>query len=354
MLDSIIVGLGLAGAAAAFKMELKGKKFHVFDPGRQNASKVAGGVMNPVILKRFTLAWKSNEQLETSKTFYREMEEYLQTSFLSPVEIYRKFASVEEQNNWFEAADNHQLSPFLNTRLHKKVGDGISGSFSFGKLNRTARVHTQVMLSALENKWRTEGKLSQESFQYEDLQLTENGVQYKDLTARNIIFCEGFGVLQNPFFKGIPMVGNKGEYLVIEAPDLQLEVMVKAGVFISPTSNGRFVVGATYNNQDKTMQPSLQAREELEKKLSELITVPYQVVDQKAGIRPTTIDRRPLVGQHPVYPRIFISNGFGSRGVLTAPMAAAALFDLIDHGTAIPSEMDVSRFHKRIRKGLGV
>lgn len=346
--------MGLAGAAAAFRLQQKGKKFHVFDPGGLNSSKVAGGVMNPVILKRFTLAWKSNEQLEAAKDFYTDMEQYLQSSFLSPVEIYRKFASVEEQNNWFEAADNPNLSPFLDTNLSKKIGDGIDGDFSFGKLNHTARVDTRTMLAALEEKLISEDKLTQEAFLYEHLQLTENGVKYKQMEAENLIFCEGFGVLHNPLFTGIPMIGNKGEYIIIKAPALELEVIVKAGVFISPLGGDLFAVGATYNNQDKTTNPTPQARKELEKKLSDLIEVPFEVIDQIAGVRPSTIDRRPLVGQHPIYPQLFISNGFGSRGVLTAPMASAALFDLIDNDKPIPQEMDVRRFQKRIRKGLGL
>ena len=55
MLDYIIVGFGLSGAALASRLEEKGRSFKVFDEGKSNSSKVAGGMMNPVILKRFSL-----------------------------------------------------------------------------------------------------------------------------------------------------------------------------------------------------------------------------------------------------------------------------------------------------------
>ena len=52
--DYIIVGLGLAGLAFAEELERNHKSFVVFEDNSQNSSLVAGGVYNPVILKRFT------------------------------------------------------------------------------------------------------------------------------------------------------------------------------------------------------------------------------------------------------------------------------------------------------------
>src|SRR6056297_2607120 len=117
MKDYIIVGAGLSGTCLAYRLEKANKSFVVFDDDSQEASKVAGGFMNPVVLKRFTLAWKADVQLEIANHFYKDMEETLGKTFLGPLEVYRRFSSIEEQNNWFAAADNPKLAPFLDTNL---------------------------------------------------------------------------------------------------------------------------------------------------------------------------------------------------------------------------------------------
>ena len=53
--DYIIVGLGLAGIAFAEHCERANKRFVVFDQGGDGASRVAAGLYNPVILKRYSL-----------------------------------------------------------------------------------------------------------------------------------------------------------------------------------------------------------------------------------------------------------------------------------------------------------
>ena len=36
------------------------------------------------------------------------------------------------------------------------------------------------------------------------LEISSNGIKYKGVSAKTIVFCEGFGVLQNPFFNYLP------------------------------------------------------------------------------------------------------------------------------------------------------
>ena len=52
-LDYIVVGLGLAGLAFIEELIEANKSFLVFEDNSQTSSLVAGGVYNPVILKRY-------------------------------------------------------------------------------------------------------------------------------------------------------------------------------------------------------------------------------------------------------------------------------------------------------------
>lgn len=347
MKDYIIVGLGLSGASIARRLEKQGKSFVVYDDGSQEASKVAGGLMNPVILKRFTLAWKAAEQMNRAVEFYGDMEKVLGKRFLIHLEIYRRFSSIEEQNNWFAAADNPRLAPFLDTNLVPDLNPHIKGKYSFGRVLNTRRIDTRNLLESYGTYLLKKGLLKKESFAYKDLQVSEESITYKGIMAEKIIFCEGFGLMNNPYFNYLPLRGNKGEYIVVKAPGLDLPVAVKSSVFIFPVGEDLYAVGATYDNNDKSPRPTPAAREELVKKLRDLIDVDFEVVDQVAGLRPSTVDRRPLVGQHPVHENLFCCNGFGSRGIIAAPTLSQELLFLTENGRAVSPETDISRFTQK-------
>ncbi|UAB85799.1 FAD-binding oxidoreductase [Zunongwangia sp. SCSIO 43204] len=347
MLDYIVVGLGLSGIAISSQLQKRGRSFVVFEDNSQTSTKVAGGIYNPVILKRFTLAWEADKQISYSIPFYQKLEEELNEKLLRPFSIYRRFHSIEEQNNWFEAADNFRLSPFLNTQLIWQVNNAIPGDFSFGKVEKTGALDTELLVRSYKKYLEKHQILKNQRFEYSKLKISEEGVSYDGLEARNIIFCEGFGVVNNPYFNYLPLRGNKGEYLVIRSEELQLKQAVKSSIFILPLGNDLYKVGATYNHQDKTQAPTLAAKEKLKMDLDKMINCKYEIVDQVAGIRPATSDRRPLAGNHPEHQRFFICNGFGSRGVLIAPLISEKLLNFIEDEIPLPPEVDIRRFQKK-------
>lgn len=350
MPDHIIVGAGLSGIAVAEELLKRGKSIKIFDNSSQFSSTVAGGIFNPVILKRFTLAWESDKQLETAISFYRSLSEKLGVNLLHEMPVFRRFHSVEEQNDWFEAMDKPALSPFLDPNLVAAINPNIPGDFSFGKVNGTGVVNTSLLLDVYKNCLKQKDIFIYEDFQYGDLKIDENQCYYKNLVAKSVIFCDGFGVRQNKFFKYLPLNGNKGEYIIIKSEELQLKVAVKASVFILPLVGDLYKVGATYNNHDKTPQPSLEARKYLEEKLNCMITCEYEIVDQVAGIRPSTADRKPLVGRHPEFENLYCCNGFGSRGVLIGPTVAKHLVELLENERPLPQEINIERFRKNYKK----
>ncbi|MGA0987769.1 MAG: FAD-binding protein, partial [Flavobacteriaceae bacterium] len=69
--DCLIVGSGLAGLCFAETLFQKGHSFVLISDDSQQASEVAGGLYNPLILKCFTLAFKAAEQLDLAMPFYQ-------------------------------------------------------------------------------------------------------------------------------------------------------------------------------------------------------------------------------------------------------------------------------------------
>jgi glycine/D-amino acid oxidase-like deaminating enzyme len=347
--DYIIVGLGLAGLAFTKQLEETNKSFIVYENNSQNSSIVAGGMYNPVILKRFTPVWNAIEQLEVALPFYKSLERKFSRKYDYKVPIYRIFKSVEEQNNWFIASDNPLLSKYMDTTLINQKFEGIIANYGFGKLKNTGRVATKKLLEDYRNYLSKKKCVFNESFEYSLLSIEDTQLNYKGVTASKIVFCEGFGLKKNPYFNYLPMQEAKGELLTIYAPKFTIDVALKAAVFVLPLGNHYYRVGATFNWKDKTMQPTEEGKNELQDKLNSFITVPYEIVEHSAGIRPTVKDRRPLVGIHPIYKNLSILNGLGTRGVMIAPIAAKALYNNLENDIELADDISIARFHHLLK-----
>ena len=83
---------------------------------------------------------------------------------------------------------------------------------------------------------------------------------------------------------------------------------------------------------------------ELEEKLKTLINLPYTILKHEAGVRPSVIDRRPVIGCHPKFKNIFVFNGLGTKGVMLAPYFANQFVENLKNGTKLQVDVDISRF----------
>ncbi|MEX0997526.1 MAG: FAD-dependent oxidoreductase [Flavobacteriaceae bacterium] len=342
--DYIIVGLGLAGIALCEKLLEQNKRFVVFDAGNNTSSTVAAGLYNPVILKRFSAAWNALEQIQKALPFYEKLEDKLSVKIDYKTPVFRIFNSVEEQNRWFEASDKPVLEHFIDPKILPNQNEHVKAEFGLGKVVQSGRIDTTLLIDAYRKELLKNNQLINETFNHTSLQLT-NPLNYKAIEAQYIVFAEGFGIKNNPFFNQLPLVGNKGELITISAPNLKLDVILKSGVFVIPLGNDLYKVGATYNWKDKDNLPTTEAKEELLEKLHKIITCEYEVFSHQAGVRPTVVDRKPLVGQHSEFKNLYVLNGLGTHGVMIGPTVAENLFDLIENGKTLPKEIDISRFN---------
>jgi len=342
--DYIIVGLGLAGLAFTQELEKNKKSYIVFEDHSQNSSMVAGGMYNPIVLKRFTPVWNAESQLEIALPFYENLEKKFNQKYHYSIDIYRIFKTVEEQNNWFIACDNRMLLKYMIPKVINEKYNGVIANYGFGKLINTGRIDTKTLLEDYRNYLTSKNLIKNESFEYSDLKIEENSVEYKDIKASKIVFCEGFGLAKNPYFNYLPMQEAKGELLLIYAPDLNIDFLIKAAVFVLPLGNDYYKVGATFNWNDKTKLPTEEGKQELVSKLESFMTVPYKIVEQIAGIRPTVKDRRPLVGKHPTFENLAVLNGLGTRGVMIAPTVSEALYNHLENAVELDKEISIARF----------
>ncbi|WP_298782233.1 FAD-binding oxidoreductase [uncultured Polaribacter sp.] len=343
-IDYIIVGLGLAGLAFAEELILANKTFIVFEDNSQNSSLVAGGVYNPVILKRFSPVWNVKEQLEVALPFYKALERKLEIKIDEKFVIKKAFKSIEDQNNWFSAFDKPTVAPYLDAVLDTEIYPGVIANHLLGNVKEAGRIDTLKLVKSYREYLQKNNWIRFQKFNHKEINFDNNIIQYQGLEVGKIVFAEGFGVKNNPYFNHLPMEEAKGELITIHAPNLKIDFLLKSTLFVLPLGNETYKVGATFNHTDKTSNPSEEGKKELIEKLKKVIKVPYKIIEQTAGIRPTVKDRRPLIGKHPKHKNLAILNGLGTRGVMIAPTVAKQLFYHLENDLDLDKETDINRF----------
>jgi len=206
-----------------------------------------------------------------------------------------------------------------------------------------------VLLHNLLPAWRSylqeRQLLREERLDTDHLQISAQGVNYKGISARALIFCEGAQTVANPWFgPHIPYLLNKGEVLKVHVPGLITENIIKRSITLVPQEKEVFWVGSTFAWDYPDELPTPEKRAYLEEGLRQLLKVPYTVQEQQAGIRPSGKDRRPIMGLHPACPALGMFNGLGTKGCSLAPYMADMLSRHLLEGLPLLPETDIRRY----------
>lgn len=325
--DVLIVGFGLAGWALTEALSKQGISFVVFDPLKNSSSRSATGVYNPVVLKRFRSIWNANMLMEQAIPFYSQPK---YKDAVHPMTVHRVLTSVSEQNDWTVASDNPDLRHYLEPIIQLKTNANLHAPFGVGIVRQTGWVDTNKLLTIAQQELNQKGCFVEEFFDYAALKVSSEMLHYKDWEVNHVVFAEGVGVFKNPWFSKLPIIPNKGEWLIILCKGLELDQIVKGSVFIVPLGNDTYRVGATYAREFGSDLPTPEGKTWLLAQLRKLIDLPIDILHHGAGLRPTVSDRKPIIGTHPKHKNIWCINGLGSRGVLWAPYLATTLVNALN------------------------
>lgn len=344
--DFIIVGQGLAGTLLAHELLESGKSVVVFnDPDQPKASDVAAGLINPVVFRRMTKNGLADEVFTQLEITYPRLERLLGKSFWFPVPIHR-ILGENEAAFWNEKRTVSQLEEFVGWAPEQGFGHPkVIAPYGYGEVKKAGRLDVPQLIHSFSEYLTRRERQRNEKFRVEELILRPGEVNYKDLKAAKVIFCKGQGATQNPFFKHLRFKSSKGEVLEIKLPGFDLNAILSHEVFLVPLCNDRYKIGATYCWDQLDNQTTAQGRNELLEKLKAMTRAIPEILEQKAGIRPTMHDRKPVIGLLPDCPQVGILNGLGPKGVLLGPYFARqfALF-LTGKSLFIYPEANIRRY----------
>ncbi len=337
----LIVGQGLVGTWMAYYLQEKGIPFKIINNTQlPSASSVASGVINPVTGRRMVQTWMIETVLPFVVDAYNQFQEKAGVAIIkkAPVALIHPSLQMKESFDYRLAHENVYLlksdTPNWKSFFITPFGTGEIGSCYWIDL-------VQFLKTGRE---KIKDHYLEATFEMEDLKLNSNGVEWKNLNAEKIIFCDGVQAMENPFFKALPFAPNKGEALIVDIPGLPNKNIYKNNVSIVPWKENLFWVGASFEWKYENANPTNSFKEKMISSLDSILTIPYKIVDHIVGIRPANTERRPFVGLHPTYPQIGICNGMGTKGCSLAPYFTLELINHIEMATAINKEANVERF----------
>lgn len=341
----LLVGQGLAGSLLAHALRQRGQRVRVVETGLQSSSRIAAGVCNPVTGRRPTCTWLADELFSYLHEYYPQLEAELGTRFFHPTHVYRPYRSLEEQNDFIARTAWPGLQPFLSEADNDQAyAPAIRNPLGGLKTHRAAWVDVPALLDAFRRKFISSGIFQKARFEYEALHVEPNSIRWQDERFDVVVFCEGVHIQNNPFFKWLPLQPVKGQTITVRIDGPDLPGIVNQSGWVLPLGGGRYRVGATYEWDDLTWQPTDRGYREMTKLLNAVLRVPYTVETHQAGVRPAVRGRRPLLGRHPEYPSLAVFNGLGSKGVSLGPYFANQLAGFLVEGKELDEAVNISRF----------
>jgi glycine oxidase len=342
----LIIGAGLAGTSLAHQLLGRGHQVHLIDRGVNHSTAIAAGMVNPMVFRRMNKSWRLDEFMKDATSFYLRIEKELGQTLFHPIVIRRMLSSEQERNYWVERSKLPEYQDYLTELTPEdETYSHAENHFGSGRLKSSFWVDAKTYYERNLEYFERNGKLLKEDF--DPSNFDENTLKYKGTTYDKVVFSVGYQQMNTPFFQELPIQQTKGQTLRIQSAEIPENESLNRKCFVLPLGNQIFRIGATYEWDNPDLTPSEKAKQELVGHLSVLGNYQYKILDQQVGVRPTVLDRRPILGEHKTIKNLYIFNGLGTKGYLMAPTLARELSDLMMLGIPLDKEISIERFYKK-------
>ncbi|MBP6695357.1 MAG: FAD-binding oxidoreductase [Saprospiraceae bacterium] len=325
--DDIIVGGGLAGCLMAFELISNGRKVLLIDEGQAHSSSaVAAGIINPITGKKYIKSWNIDLFLPQAVKTYREIEKLLGITILYEKNIVRSLPDISAENQWESRKLDENYTNFIKENADiSDFQNEVNISGNLAEIRQAYRIDILTFITSLCRYLEEKGGFLCHTFDVNLLKIEDKQIGYLHFSASNIIFCEGQKGISNPLFPDPGFALTRGEATIINIPESRISKMIKDEIFLVPFGNDLFWVGGGYENVSYPEKITSNHKKIVKKEISSLVKVPFETVEVKSAVRPTTKSRRPLVKQHEMYPHVYYFNGLGTKGSSIGPYIAHQL-----------------------------
>lgn len=201
------------------------------------------------------------------------------------------------------------------------------------------------LVNALARQARTQGAVFHTNTAVTDIRITDGevrGVLTADgpVQADGVVIAAGWGSPDLvPNHVAVPVRPYRTQAVVVEMPalrdwngDLPMGWLPEDRVYFRPMSRGQVLIGGFAEPLEDPETASRDADPDFRRHVADLVprrfsdTEGAQLVDGWAGVDLATPDTRPLIDSPPGTPSgLVLATGFHGRGIMTAPVAGAAV-----------------------------
>ncbi|MFV1885107.1 MAG: NAD(P)/FAD-dependent oxidoreductase [Balneola sp.] len=355
--DYCILGAGLAGVSLAHELLKENATVCLVDPYgvASGASGTPLGLVNPATGRYAMISWEAEKCYSKIKKNLALVQAHSPIQFFKESGVLRpalenKIATRMKENfstqpwpdGWIEWLDEDDLKSFhpgitckgggvwLPIGLTVDIGTYLNAFVDYlGGLGLKSFFNQSYSLSEKENYWLIEC------------------TQATKIKADNLVFATGASTCSFSFWKNLPIHLVKGQLAVMKADTpLSFKHAVSAQGYNASLDTKQFVIGSTYEHNFDHEDIDVKELEYLLnrfKKVLPKLHLDSRVIHQWSGIRVSTPNRMPILGEHPEYSHCFVFTGLGSKGLLYSRYLSELMKDFLLNQIPIPKELSITR-----------
>lgn len=349
--DVAVVGAGIIGLSAAFRLRQAGLKVVVFDKGAagREASWAGGGILTPITPHKYppalaAICRRSNDlypalvaDVEAQAGMSVEFRSTgllrlgLQSDELDPLEGFLNADKALYERLTGDAARDlePQLSPAIQSALLQSDIKQVRNPRLLKALLKALQVlKVPVVTGSAVTQIRREGE-------------TCVGIEtlVGAVSAKHTVLAAGAWsglLLKHSGLKALPVKPIHGEMILLETqPGLLNRILIHNGLYIIPRADGRVLIGSTMDDRGFHKQVQLKSVERLLR--GAIAVVPAlgdcEWKDAWAGLRPSTPDRLPYIGKLEGLEGLVLACGHYRNGLMLAAATAEAVVSLLGSRT---------------------
>ncbi|MBT8189703.1 MAG: FAD-dependent oxidoreductase [Bacteroidia bacterium] len=341
----LIVGQGLAGTLLSYQFLTHNIEHKVVDNHHANSSTLAAaGLVNPITGRRYVKSWMIDELLDFAKPIYRGLERLLDIKLVTHLEVIRSLQNVSQENLWNTATSRPGYNEYASDNDSAGSYTGfVNQRFAYRRIKQALQVNVSELIKAYRLFLQEKDMLIDDDFNF-SFKPEMNEFSLYNTRFSHIVFCEGYKAVENPFFNYLPFQPSKGESFELEIHGLIPMEILRDEIFLVPMGENRIWSGGGYAWKYDDDFPSEKFSAEWTKKLDDLLMAEYRINTHRAGVRPSVKGRRPLLGKHPLYERLIIFNGLGTKGTSLGPYFANHLYEYLFEDGQLLNEVNIQRF----------
>ncbi len=350
--DYLIIGQGICGTWLSYYLLQEGKSVFVIDDfNESSASNIASGIINPVTGRRVVTTWMAEELLPFVWDEYNAISKKLNTQFITQKNTI-VFPLAPDLQQAFEKR-KQELNSYIHASPTKKeeLNKYFNFPFNVMQIAPCYLIDTSALIESWREHLENNNALLNEIFEEDELLLFNDFIQYKNITAEKIIYCNGINASYSKYWKNLPFVQNKGQALIADIHGLSKEFIYKFGhLSVIPWKNNSWWIGSSNELNFTTAKPTNDFLQTTTAALKNILKIDFEIKEHLSSVRPAAVERRPFAGTHSIHNQIAILNGMGSKGCSLAPWFAKELAEHFINKKSINALTDVKRYANVLKR----